>query len=204
VVTVSKVLRNHSDIGETTRARVLKRIKELDYRPNLAARSLVTGRSYLVGLVVPDLLHPFFAEVAQSLSDALRKDGYYLIITSSEEDPELEEREIEQLLDRRLDALVVASSRPTVEHFFRIEKQGTPYILIDRSFSGLSANFVGVDDIAVGMLATQHLVDVGCKRIAHIRGPENSTGLRRLEGYKRVLTQEGLTLPEGQGKTSLQ
>ena len=196
VVTVSKVLRNHSDIGETTRARVLKRIKELDYRPNLAARSLVTGRSYLVGLVVPDLLHPFFAEVAQSLSDALRKDGYYLIITSSEEDPELEEREIEQLLDRRLDALVVASSRPTVEHFFRIEKQATPYILIDRSFSGLSANFVGVDDIAVGMLATQHLVDVGCKRIAHIRGPENSTGLRRLEGYKRVLIQEGLTLPE--------
>jgi LacI family transcriptional regulator len=194
VVTVSKVLRNHPDIGEATRERVLKRIKELDYRPNLAARSLVTGRSYLVGLVVPDLLHPFFAEVAQALSDALRKNGYYLIISSSEEDPELEEREIDQLLARGLDALIVASSRPTVELFFRIEKQGTPYVLIDRSFRGLSANFVGVDDEAVGVLATKHLVDVGCRQIAHIRGPENSPGIQRLEGYKRVLIQEGLKL----------
>src|SRR6202011_6341339 len=87
VVTVSKVLRDHPDIGEETRQRVLKRVQELDYRPNLAARSLVTGRTYLVGLVVPDLLHPFFAEIAKSLSDALRKSGYYLIISSSEEDP---------------------------------------------------------------------------------------------------------------------
>jgi LacI family transcriptional regulator len=194
VVTVSKVLRNHPDIGEATRERVLKRIKELDYRPNLAARSLVTGRSYLVGLVVPDLLHPFFAEVAQALSDRLRQSGYYLIISSSEEDPELEEREIDQLLARGLDALIVASSRPTVELFFRIEKQGTPYVLIDRSFPGLSANFVGVDDEAVGVLATKHLVDVGCRQIAHIRGPENSPGIQRLEGYKRVLIQEGLKL----------
>ena len=64
VVTVSKVLRNHSDISEETRERVLARIKEVDYRPNIAARSLVTGRTYLVGLVVPSLLHPFFAEIA--------------------------------------------------------------------------------------------------------------------------------------------
>src|SRR6202048_3594701 len=93
MITISKVLRNHPDIGQETRERVLARVKELDYRPNFAARSLVTGRSYLVGLVVPDLLHPFFAEVAQALSDILRQNGYYLIISSSEEDPELEERE---------------------------------------------------------------------------------------------------------------
>jgi LacI family transcriptional regulator len=197
VVTVSKVLRSHSDIGEATRERVLKRIKELDYRPNLAARSLVTGRSYLVGLVVPDLLHPFFAEVAHALSEVLRENGYYLIISSSEEDSALEEREIEQLLARRLDALVVASSRLTVELFLRIEKLGTPYVLIDRGFAGLSANFVGVDDVAVGMLATKHLIKIGCKRIAHIRGPETSPGVQRLEGYKRALAQKGLRFPDG-------
>jgi LacI family transcriptional regulator len=196
VVTVSKVLRNHPDVGEATRQRVLNRIKEVDFHPNLAARSLVTGRSYLVGLVVPDLLHPFFAEVAQALSDALRREGYYLIISSSEEDPALEEHEIEQLLARRLDALVVASSRTTVELFFRIEKLKTPYVLIDRSFAGLSANFVGVNDEAVGMLATKHLIDVGCRRVAHIRGPENSPGVHRLEGYKRVLVEEGLKFSE--------
>jgi LacI family transcriptional regulator len=188
VVTVSKVLRNHSDIGEVTRERVLARVKELDYRPNLAARSLVTGRSYLVGLVVPALLHPFFAEIAKALSDTLREKGYYLIISSSEEDPDLEEEQINHLLARRLDMLIIASCRSTVELFFRIEKQRTPCILIDRSFPGLSANFVGVDDEGVGIIATQHLIEVGCKRIAHIRGPETSPGSQRLEGYKRALT----------------
>ena len=70
VVTISKVLRNHPDIAEETRERVLKRVKELDYQPNITARSLVTGRSYLIGLVVPDLLHPFFAELAKALGRA--------------------------------------------------------------------------------------------------------------------------------------
>src|SRR5690349_12555998 len=197
VVTVSKVLRNHSDISEETRERVLARIKELDYRPNIAARSLVTGRTYLIGLVVPSLLHPFFAEIAKSLSETLRQRGYYLIISSSEEDPELEEQEINHLLERRLDTLIIASCRSSLDLFQRIEREDTPYILIDRSFEGLSANFIGVDDEAVGTLATQHLIDIGCKRIAHIRGPETSPGMQRLRGYKRTLERSGMkVLPE--------
>jgi LacI family transcriptional regulator len=194
IVTVSKVLRNHPDVGEEMRERVLARVKELDYRPNLAARTLVTGRTYLVGLIVPSLLHSFFAEIAKSLSDILRENGYYLIISSSEEDQDLEEQEVDQLLARRLDAVILASCRSTVELFFRIEKHKTPYVLIDRNFPGLAANFVGVDDVAAGMLATQHLIDIGCKRIAHIRGPETSPGLQRFEGYKRVLIQNGRSI----------
>jgi LacI family transcriptional regulator len=196
VITISKVLRNHPDVGDETRQRVLARVKELDYRPNLAARSLVTGRTYLIGLVVPDLLHPFFAEIAKSISDVLRESGYYLIVSSSDEDPELEEQEIDQLLARRLDSLIVASCRSTVDLFFRIEKQNTPYVLIDRTLPGLTANFVGVDDEAVGVLATKHLIDIGCKRIAHIRGPETSPAIRRVEGYKRALTQAGLKVSD--------
>ncbi len=192
VITISKVLRNHPDVGDETRERVLARVKELDYRPNLAARSLVTGRTYLVGLVVPDLLHPFFAEIAKALSEVLRKSGYYLIVSSSDEEPDLEEQEINHLLARRLDILIIASCRTTVELFFRIEKQNTPYVLIDRSLAGLSSNFVGVDDEAVGRLATRHLIDIGCKRIAHIRGPETSPGIRRMEGYKTALAQSGM------------
>jgi LacI family transcriptional regulator len=88
--------------------------------------------------------------------------------------------------------LIIASCRSTVELFFRIERQKTPYVLIDRTLPGLSANFVGVDDEAVGILATRHLIEIGCKRIAHIRGPETSPGIRRLEGYKRALSQSGL------------
>jgi LacI family transcriptional regulator len=196
VITISKVLRNHPDVGEATRERVLARVKELNYQPNLAARSLVTGRTYLVGLVVPDLLHPFFAEIAKSLSDVLRESGYYLIISSSEEDPDLEEQEINQLLARRLDALIIASCRSNIDIFSRIEKQKTPYVLIDRSLPGLSANYIGVNDEAVGYLATRHLIEIGCKRIAHIRGPETSPGIRRVEGYKRALVQAGIKVTD--------
>jgi len=194
IMTVSKVLRNHPDVGDETRERVLARVKELDYQPNLAARSLVTGRTYLVGLVVPDLLHPFFAEVAKSLSDVLRGSGFSLIISSSEEDPAIEEQEINRLLARRLDALIIASCRSTVDLFFRIERRKTPYVLIDRTLPGLTSNFVGVDDEAVGRLATKHLIDIGCKRIAHIRGPETSPAVRRMDGFKQALTQARLPI----------
>jgi LacI family transcriptional regulator len=143
VVTVSKVIRNHSDIGEETRQRVRKRIKELNYQPNMAARALVTGRSYSAGLIVPDLTHPFFAEVASGPSDVLRRKNYSLPISSSEGDPELERQEIKRLLSRRLDALTIASTQWTVESFRRIEEHKAPYVLIDRAFRGMPANFCG-------------------------------------------------------------
>jgi LacI family transcriptional regulator len=192
VVTISKVLRNHPDIADDTRERVLKRIKELDYEPNIMARSLVTGRSYLVGLVVPDLLHPFFAEMAKSLSAAIGNHGYSTIISSSEEDPELEGREIRQLTGRRLDALVIASAGTDPEPFLRLDRHSMPYILVDRELPGLTANFVGINDETAGRIATEHLIEQGCKTIAHICGRENSTGMKRLEGYRRALKTAGI------------
>jgi LacI family transcriptional regulator len=192
VVTISKVLRDHPDIAEETRERVLRRVKELDYQPNILARGLVTGRSYLIGLVVPDLLHPFFAEVAKALSTVVGERGYSLIISSSEEDPELEAREIQQLVGRQLDALVVATSGNETQTFERMDRQEQPYLLIDRELPGLAANFVGIDDEAAGRIATEHLIDQGCRTIAHICGRNNSTGIRRLEGYKQALLRHGL------------
>ncbi len=192
VVTVSKVLRNHQDIGEETRRRVLAKIKELDYQPNFAARALVTGRTYTIGLVVPDLVHPFFAQIAKSLSGALRKRGYSLIIASSDEDVQLEREEIARLLARRVDVMVIASAQNAPESFARIEAAKTPYILIDRCLPGLDAPFIGVDDEAVGRIATEHLIALGRCRIAHIRGPEISTGLARMEGYRSALARRKL------------
>ena len=189
VITVSKALRNHSDIGEQTKARVLKRVQELNYRPNLSARALVTGRTNLIGFVIPDLLHSFFSEVVRGVSLSLRNSGYTLVVTSSEQDPKLERQAVEQLIARRVDILLIASTHWTVEMFRRIEEAGIPYILIDRSFTGLAAHFVGVNDEEVGALATQHLIDTGCKRIAHIGGPALSSLLGRLEGYKRALAK---------------
>jgi LacI family transcriptional regulator, galactose operon repressor len=197
VVTVSKVIRNHADIGQETRQRVLKRVKELNYQPNPAARALVTGKTYTAGLIVPDLMHPFFAEVATGLSNILRRKNYCLLISSSQGDPELERQEIKRLLNRRLDAIVIASTQRTVESFRRIEEQKVPYILLDRAFLGLPANFVGVDDIQMGRIATEHLIAVGCHRIAHIRGAATSTAIGRLEGYSQALLQHDLTPLQG-------
>jgi len=194
--TVSKVLREHPDIGEKTRQRVMQRIKELDYQPNPLARSLVTGRSYLIGLIAPSLLHPFFAEIARALSSAIRDKGYSLIVSSSEEDPELENEEISRLLGRRLDALVIASSGSSIDLLQKMESKAQPFVLIDRDLNGLAANFVGVDDKKAGRLATEHLIDMGCRRIAHIRGQDNSTGVGRFEGYKQALRERGIGFSE--------
>lgn len=192
VVTVSKVLRNHPDIGEATRKRVLKRMKELNYQPNIAARSLITGRTWTIGLVVPDLLHPFFAQIAKAISVEVRKKGYSLFISSSDEDPTLEQEEIAQLLARRVDVMLIASAQLTAESFRRVEERKIPCILLDRQFPGFESNFVGVDDAAIGVLATSHLIEQGCRRIAHVRGPEVSTAIGRLEGYKQSLAMHGM------------
>lgn len=195
VVTVSKALRNHPDISRTTRERVLQRVQELSYRPNLTARSLVTGRSSLVGLIVPDLIHPFFADVAKGLSLALRQKGYFLVLSSSEEDAELEQQEVEHILAHRLDALVLASCQTETTSLERVQRGDTPLVFIDRFFKNLRSHFVGSDDYAAGKLATEHLIAVGCKRIAHIRGPESSVGHRRLKGFTDTLKRHNIDLP---------
>jgi LacI family transcriptional regulator len=187
VVTVSKVLRNHPDIGAATRERVLQRMKELNYQPNLTARSLVAGQTWTLGLVVPDLLHPFFAVIAKAISAHTAQHGYSLLIASSDEDPELETHELQQLLARRVDVILVASSQRSLDSFRLMEQQNTPYILIDRRLEGLDAPFIGTDDEQVGALATTHLLERGCRRIAHIRGPEVSTATGRLAGYRQAL-----------------
>ena len=167
---------------------MLNYIKKVDYQPNILARSLVTGRSYLVGLVVLDLLHPFFPEIAKSLSRAIGGKGYLLIIASSEEDPDLEAREIRLLQARRLDALVIASCAMDSAHMEKLAQQSEPYVLIDRNFSEVRSNFVGTDDVSAGRMATEHLIAMGCRRIAHISGRDNSTGYGRLKGYKSAFT----------------
>jgi LacI family transcriptional regulator, galactose operon repressor len=193
-VTVSKVLRNHSDISLETRERVWKRVKELRYQPNWAARSLVTGRSYTIGLVIPTMTHQFFAEIAKGISGKIRRKGYSLVISSSEEDAELEKMEIEHLLARQVDALIIASVQESAESFHHIQERKVPYVLIDRKFPGLNSNYVGVDDEDIGRLATEHLIQNGSRRIAHIRGPALSTGSGRMIGYRNAIVRHGLEI----------
>lgn len=197
VVTVSKVLRGNADIGDETRKRVLKRMKELNYQPNMMARGLASGRTFTVGLVVPDLVHPFFAEFAKSLGGILRESDRALILASSEEDPDVERQEIRTLLNRGVDVLMIASCQANLRNFYELGQERTPYILFDRNFPHLAAHFVGSDDVLVGEMATNHLINIGRKRIAHIGGKNSSPSFDRVRGYRQALSAAGLAAPEG-------
>lgn len=196
VVTVSKVFNNHKDISAATRERVLRRIKELNYQPSLHAQGLASGRTLMVGLIVPDLVHAFFSEVAKSISDTLRLKGFGLVIASSDEEPELERRELEQMMRRRVDVLIVASCQSKPEGLRQIALQKVPLILIDREFRGHAAHFVGTNDVLVGDMATEHLIAQGRRRIAHIGGQQVSTSTGRLQGYKNALERHGISVPK--------
>ncbi len=199
LMTVSKALRNHSDISQMTRERVLKRMRELNYQPDWIARSMVTGRTYLVGLVLPDLMHSFFAEVAKGVARKLSPLGYHAVILNTEEDGEMERRHVEILLTRKVDGLIIASAQGAgqVELFETLRRREVPYVLIDRVIGGVDANFVGTRDEDLGALATKHLADQGCQRIAHIRGPQNGAGAARLKGYRRALARRAMTIRPG-------
>lgn len=196
VVTVSKVLRGNRDIGDETRQRVLKRMKELNYRPNMMARGLASGRTYTVGLVVPDLVHPYFGEFAKSLGAVLRANSQALILASSEEDPEVEMQEIRTLLGRGIDVLLIASCQAKLKNFYELGDEKTPYLLFDRNFPYLAAHFVGNDDVKVGEVATQHLIELGRTRIAHIGGQNTSPSFDRMRGYRNALAEARLNVPE--------
>src|SRR5216110_2904120 len=107
VVTVSKVLRNQGKISDSTRKRVLRRAKQLNYQPNWIARSLVTRRTYTIGLLLPDFTHPFFAEIAKTVTETVRGRDYHVIISYFEEDAERERSEAQSLLARHVDGLII-------------------------------------------------------------------------------------------------
>jgi LacI family transcriptional regulator len=195
VVTVSRVLRNHPDVKQETKRRVLERAKALNYQPNFAARALITGRTYTMALVVPGLVHPFFGEFARSLSAIIREQGYGLLISSCEENPGLELDEVNRLISRGVDVLLLASCQDSPEILVNLENAKVPYILIDRKFEGKRCHFVGIDDEMAGFIATEHLFKSGYRRIAHIGGSAVSTARGRSAGYQKAIHQCGLDLP---------
>lgn len=194
LMTVSKALRSHSDISEETRQRVLQRMRELNYQPDWIARSMVTGRTYLVGLVMPDLMHSFFAEIATAAARKLQPLGYQVVVSNTMEDAAVEKRHLEVLIARKMDGLIIASAQRAgkTEVFETLERSGIAYVLVDRMLPGMTGNYVGVRDQDLGVLATEHLISQGARKIAHIRGPSVSTGAGRLRGYRKALEQHGI------------
>jgi len=196
-MTVSRAINNHPEISSETRARILAVAQKMNYRPNQFARALTTNRSYLIGIVVPDLMHSYFAEICRGVESQARPAGYQNLICSTDEESRKEMDEIEALLSRT-DGLIVASSLTETEvKFYRqLIKDGARIVLIDRLLEGLKCSAVLTDDEEVGRIGTKHLLDLGHKQVGHLRGTSASTSLQRFEGYKRALADAGISFSD--------
>lgn len=188
-MTVSRALRGSSEISEATRLKVVRCAEEMSYRPNRWARTLVTKRSSMVGLIVPDIAHSYFAEITRGIEEVLEKAGYSLLLCHSRMDPRRERREIDALVGSRVEGLIVASeqSEKSAESFLQMKAERIPFVLIDRFFPGHDFPTVRVDDLSAGRLATEHLISLGHRRIAHIQGPALSPATLRVRGYMETL-----------------
>lgn len=198
LMTVSKALRNHTDVSEETRRKVWERARELQYEPNLIARSLASSRTYLIGLIIPDMMHSFFAEVAKGIDSTLEPLGYQILISNSGENAETELRQIKLLLARSVDGLIIASAdaaNGSHKLLSLLASRNTPYVFIDRMIRNSTNNYVGVKDEDIGAVATEHLIEQGCRRIAHISGPMSTNGRARLDGYRKALQKHRLRTP---------
>src|ERR671913_659629 len=156
-MTVSRAINNHPSINADTRERVLEVARRLNYQPNQHARALATNRSYLIGVVVPDLMHSYFAEICRGVEAVARPLGYRNLICNTDEDPAKELDETGALLPRT-DGLIVASSLPPgkVGFYRRVIKEGAKVVLIDRRLGGLERPPVTTNDVPGRILATEH------------------------------------------------
>lgn len=194
-MTISRVLRGHTDVSPETKSRVLQRVKELNYRPNVMARSLRTGHTSIMGLIVPSLRDIFFSELAKGIDQMIRTAGYELVICISEDDPILEQRHIELLLAHQVDALLVATIQESTLFFDDLSKSTkVPLIFLNRRLQDAAgqAGFVGVREEDVARIAAEHLAKIGCRRIAYLRGPHSHTGDLRHSGFRDALRDAGL------------
>jgi LacI family transcriptional regulator len=119
-----------------------------------------------------------------------------MILASSEEDPDIEQAEIRMILARGVDALLISSCQSTLQGFFSVHGKLTPFVLLDRPFPQLRANFVGADDYAGGKIATEHLIQIGRRRLAYIGSPDLGPAVDRFRGFRSALQDHGIELRE--------
>ena len=192
-MTISKVLRGQTDISDATRERVLQRVRELNYIPNVNASSLRTGQTRTMGLILPSLGLPYLAQIAAGISRALTPEKYGLIVSSSENDLDAEQRQIGIFLSLQVDALLLVSLQETALLFEEFQgKTEMPVIFVASRPSGIAARYVGIDEEEVGRVACEHLIQSGCRRIAYIRGSHSAAGDMRSQGYRYALRRNGI------------
>lgn len=193
VSTVSRVVNDHPNVHDATRDAVNRAIDQLGYRPSALARALHSRRTNLVGALISSVTNPFFAELVHGVEVEARDQGFIPILCSVAEDLSSTNEYVQALLDYGVAGLLVASARPDDAYLPGLRRDGLPVVLVNRPHPSFADAFVGSDDVASGALATQHLIDCGHTRIAHIGGPHELVvcDLRTL-GYQEALSRNGL------------
>ena len=195
--TVSRALRDSPLVNQRTKERIQWLARELDYFPNSIARSLVTRQTQTVGVVVTTIADPFVAEVVQGIENRAHERGYSVILASSNSEPQREISAVEMLRGKRVDAVIVTSSRVGALYLDILGTIGVPIVLINSHSeeSGRYTFSVGVDNRHGGYLATKHLIKLGHRRIAYVSGaPDHSDNLDRLAGYRQALDEAAILL----------
>lgn len=197
--TVSRALKNHPDISEETKQQVRELAANVNYRPNAVAISLRQTRTNTLGIVIPEIVHHFFSTVISGIDDEAFEQGFSTMICQTNESREREKRAVLTLLDKRVDGVLVSVSKTTddVSHLRAIQDNGTPIVFFDRICEQIESNRVTSDDYEGARIAVHHLVDVGCRRIAILRGSDHMLISRqRRDGYVAALREHGLEIRE--------
>lgn len=182
--TVSRVINKKKYVSKKSREKVLNIINETGYIPNNIARSLVTNKTYTIGLIMPDITNPFYSETAKIIEDNLRKLGYSLIICNTDNRSDLQNDYINILKQRKIDGIIFGSVRINDTNVTNLSVQELPYITYHRKLKNENTNYIISDDITGIKIAVKYLVDLGHKNIAYISGPTSfSTGINRLNGF---------------------
>ena len=192
-MTVSRVVNGKGDVSEATRQHVLDVIERLGYRPSGIARGLATQRTGTLGLVVPDVANPFFSDVARGVEHVAHAEGYNVFLCNTEEDAERELDVLRSLEEKRVDGLVLCSSRLSEDELLEVVAHHHSVVLVNRRMIGERVRSVLLDDQYGGLLATRHLLQTGHQSVGYLAGPEAShSGRLRARGYRAALAGAGL------------
>jgi DNA-binding LacI/PurR family transcriptional regulator len=199
VSTVSRALRNHPDISDETKRRVIAMADELDYHPNAIAQSLKRNRTNLIGVIVPQVKHDFFATVMSGIADVAYNAGYSVMIFQSNENYEREVLNVRAVMAQRAAGFLVSISKTTqnYEHFLQLIEKDIPIVFFDRGCDAIPVSQVVVDDFDGAYKLVTHLLESGYQRIAHLAGPKFlSIADQRYKGYCKALQDAGLEVDE--------
>ncbi len=195
--TVSRALNNHPAISKKTKRAVVKLAKKLNYTPNLLALNLLKKKTNTIGVIVPEITSYFFSSVINGIQDLVNPLGINMIIGQSNESYEEEKNIVQTFASIRVDGFLISpsSETKTFDHLEMLVNNNIPLVIFDRDCEGIEIDKVFVDEYKGAFQAVEHLIQIGCKRIAHIAGQQTlSTARHRFRAYKDALKKYNFSI----------